>query len=305
MNIYSPLLERNAECRLVRSIDVELIRQGYIKQYSYDPKSEFSGVDKLSLYECNESGLRFFTPSNTVGHEALYRQLQTFDWNYKETKWEHDISLGLLNSNSRLLDVGCGRAAFLNRASKDKSVAATGLEFNESAADFGRERGVEVFTETIQTHADSRPNYYDYVTSFQVLEHVVDPASFLRACIKALKPGGHMIVGVPNNDSFLGLLEDNWLNMPPHHMSLWSGACLEKISGLFGIHHVATYIEPLQERDWFKAALESKYLSGGLKRRFYYKFGFDEVLSKYIEDSWRSIPGHTIMARFKKPHDSE
>ena len=73
----------------------------------------------------------------------------------------------------------------------------------------------------IEDHADQRPGHYDAVTSFQVLEHVTEPASFLRACVKALRPGGRLLLGVPNNDSFLGLLEDNWLNMPPHHMSLW------------------------------------------------------------------------------------
>lgn len=105
---------------------------------------------------------------------------------------------------------------------------------------------------------------------------------------------------MPNNDSFLGLLDDTMLNMPPHHMSLWSRSCLENISNLLDIQHVATYSEPLQERAWFKAALEGKFIASKLKRKFYYKFGFDEVFAKYIESSWQTIPGHTIMARFKK-----
>ena len=154
--------------KLVRTIDADFIRHEYIKQYGYDPKAELDGVDKLSLYECVETGLKFFMPLSTVGQEALYKQLQTFDWNYKETKWEHDEALKFVHAKSRLLDVGCGQAAFLNRAAETKAAIVTGLEFNESAADFGRERGVEVFTDTIQTHADLRPNYYDTVASFQV-----------------------------------------------------------------------------------------------------------------------------------------
>lgn len=300
MQIYSPLLETNSACKLVRTIDADFIRHEYIKQYGYDPKAELDGVDKLSLYECVETGLKFFMPLSTVGQEALYKQLQTFDWNYKETKWEHDEALKFVHAKSRLLDVGCGQAAFLNRAAETKAAIVTGLEFNESAADFGRERGVEVFTDTIQTHADLRPNYYDTVASFQVLEHVINPLSFLKSCVKALKPEGELIIGVPNNDSFLGLLDDTLLNMPPHHMSLWSRACLENVSTQLGVKHIATYIEPLQERGWFKASIEQKYLTGKLKRKLYYKFGFDEVLSKYIDSSWQTIPGHTIMARFKK-----
>jgi 2-polyprenyl-3-methyl-5-hydroxy-6-metoxy-1,4-benzoquinol methylase len=301
MRVYSPLLETETECRHIRSVDTELIRQGYIREYGYDPKFEFSGVDKLSLFECLETSLKFFAPLSTAGREALYHQLQTFDWNYKETKWEHDESLKLLSENARLLDVGCGRAAFLNRAAADKAAKATGLEFNKSAAEYGRERGIEIFTDTIEAHAELRPNYYDFVASFQVLEHVTKPASFLRACVKALKPGGELIIGVPNNDGFLGLQEYNWLNMPPHHMSLWGKACLENLAKLLSIEHISTYIEPLQEKEWFKGTLENAFLTGRLKRSLYYRLGFDEVLKKYIDSSWQSIPGHTIMVRFKKP----
>lgn len=170
MKIYSPLLEREAECNLVRTVDAKFVREEYIKQFGYDAKEELEGVDKLSLYECLETGLKFFSPLSTVGREGLYRQLQTFDWNYKETKWEHDQALAYIKPKSRLLDVGCGQAAFLHRAAEMKGATTTGLEFNESAAEYGRGRGVEVFTNTIQQHADVRPNYYDCVASFQVLD---------------------------------------------------------------------------------------------------------------------------------------
>jgi 2-polyprenyl-3-methyl-5-hydroxy-6-metoxy-1,4-benzoquinol methylase len=203
-----------------------------------------------------------------------------------------------------VLDVGCGRAAFLHRLATERHAIVTGLEFNESAAAFGRERGVDVLTESIEQHASQRQGHYDCVTSFQVLEHVIAPAQFLRACVEALKPGGQLVIGVPNNDGFLGLIEENWLNMPPHHMTLWGKSCLEGISNRFCLEHVSTDVEPLQERAWYQAVFEKLYLKGRIRQFIYYKLGFDAVFRGYIDSSWMTIPGHTIVAVFRKPAES-
>ncbi|MFN9331618.1 MAG: methyltransferase domain-containing protein, partial [Planctomycetota bacterium] len=161
-------------------------------------------------------------------------------------------------------------------------------------------RGVEVVTETIEAHAAKRPGHYDVVTSFQVLEHVTAPAAFVRACIQALKPGGSLLLGVPNHDSFLGQAEDNWLDMPPHHMSLWSRACLEGLGPRFGVQHVATWLEPLQELDWYQAVQERNHLRGWLQRALYHRLGFDRFFRRYLAAAAPTIAGHTVLARFVK-----
>jgi len=296
----SPLLETEVDCHLVRTIPTELIHASYLREFGYDAESEFAGVDTVELLKCPETGLLFFTPPTAAGHEELYRRLQTFDWNYKEVKWEHDQALQQVNSGQRLLDVGCGKAAFLHRCLSERKAVPTGLEFNAKAAEAGRDRGIEVFTESIEAHADQRPNYYDVVTSFQVLEHVTEPASFLRACVRALHPGGSLLIGVPNNDSFLGQLEDNWLNMPPHHMTLWSRACLEGIAPRFDLRHMATWTEPLQELGWYQTAQEQRYLRGWIQRTLYYRLGFDRFFREYITTAAPSIFGHTVLAHFLK-----
>jgi 2-polyprenyl-3-methyl-5-hydroxy-6-metoxy-1,4-benzoquinol methylase len=300
MRATSPLLEREIDCRLVRSIPTRRVLEAYRRDFGYDASAEFAGVDSIHLLECPESGLRFFVPPSVVGREGLYRQLQTFDWNYKETKWEHDDALRQVQAGQRVLDVGCGKAAFLHRCRTERGAVPTGLEFNDAAAQAGRARGVEVVTETVEAHAGKRPGHYDVVTSFQVLEHVTTPAAFVRACIQALKPGGSLLIGVPNHDSFLGQAEDNWLDMPPHHMSLWSRACLEGLGPRFGVRHVATWLEPLQELDWYQAVQERTHLRGWLQRALYHRLGFDRFFRRYLAAAAPTIAGHTVLARFVK-----
>jgi SAM-dependent methyltransferase len=297
---FSPLLEKEIDCRIVRTIATSSVHAAYLREYGYDAKEEFAGVAELTLLECPESGLRFFTPTSVVGREGLYRQLQTFGWNYKESKWEHDDALRQVQPGQRVLDVGCGQAAFLHRCRAERRALPTGLEFNAAAAQVGRDRGVEVLTESVEAHADARPGHYDVVASFQVLEHVTKPASFVRACIRALKPGGSLLLGVPNHDSFLGLEETDWLDMPPHHMSLWSRRCLEGVGERFGVTHVATWVEPLQELEWYQSLQERRHLRGRLQRMLYHRLGFDRFFRRFLAEAAPTIAGHTILARFVK-----
>lgn len=50
----------------------------------------------------------------------------------------------------------------------------------------------------IEDHAEEYPNFYDVIVSSEVLEHVIDKTSFLRGCVKCLKPGGSLFLTTIN-----------------------------------------------------------------------------------------------------------
>ena len=52
---------------------------------------------------------------------------------------------------------------------------------------------------------------------------------------------------------------------------------------------------------WYQAVFERRHLKGRMHRYLYYKLGFDDVFKRYIDESWATIPGHTIMAAYLKP----
>jgi 2-polyprenyl-3-methyl-5-hydroxy-6-metoxy-1,4-benzoquinol methylase len=143
----------------------------------------------------------------------------------------------------KVLEVGCGRGDFLS-AIQSSGAIATGLELNGTAAREGRERGRDIRLEHIEVHASGHAAEYDVVCSFQVLEHIPNVRSFLEAQIACLRPRGRLIISVPNNDSFL--LADNLLNIPPHHMGLWTEASLRSLTRLFPLKVRTVYLEPLQ-----------------------------------------------------------
>lgn len=294
-HVPSPL---NGEpSRLVRRVSTAWLVDEYRRQFSYDAQPCFDGLSEVGVYECS-TGFRFYYPFSTSGPASLYQRLQQFEWNYKERKWEHDLALEHVRPGSRLLDVGCGEGSFLLRAKTTRAATVAGLEFNPTAADKAVKAGLDVSTETLAQHAARRAGFYDVVTSFQVLEHVTDPKQFVLDCMALLRPKGKLVLGVPNNDGFLGRDHAAVLNAPPHHMGLWDRASLARLASIVGLECLGFETEPLSELGWYQAVMERDYLPGGWRRKLYYWLGGAKLVQAFLRDNAHTIAGHTIVGVF-------
>lgn len=297
--VDSPLT--GAPAKLTKRLPAAGLISAYRERFGYDAAACFNGTPEVGIYAC-PTGFRFYWPFTTTGPAALYEALAKHEWNYQETKWEHDLALREVSAGNLVLDVGCGQASFLHRAKTQRGAIVTGLEFNPTAAQAGRDRGVDVSTETIGDHARRRPGHYDVVCSFQVLEHVTDPKAFMLDLIAATKPGGKLVIGVPNSDGFVGMDDDAVLNAPPHHMGLWGRESLEKLGELVGLAVERFEVEPVTvNAGWFQAVVEREFVPRGWKGKLFYKLGGSEAVKRAVEKLAPSIAGHTIMATFRKP----
>ena len=108
-------------------------------------------------------------------------------------------------SGKRVLDVGCG-GGILAESMARKGAKVTGIDLSEKAlkvADLhSLESGVEVRYELISAEslASTEPEQYDVVTCMEMLEHVPDPGSVVRACATLVKPGGHVFFSTINRN---------------------------------------------------------------------------------------------------------
>jgi SAM-dependent methyltransferase len=298
MTIGSPLVE-GACAKLVDVVQSDTIVSGYRNAYGIDVSEYFVGTDRIEIYECQVTGYRFYYPFYLAGRESLYQQLQKFDWNYKAEKWEYEKAIGYISKGSRVLDVGCGRGAFVKIAA-ESGLNAHGLELNTSAVSAARDDGLSVSAELIGHHAVKFPEAYDAICSFQVLEHIPNVRQFIYDCIRALKPGGILIFGVPNNGSFLRYDRQAVLNAPPHHMGLWSSKSLAALPTIFPLSLKELAIEPLAEVDWYVAVMERRYLTNRWIRSAYYGLGFSRLYRLYVASRAKRIAGHTILAVYER-----
>ena len=237
---------RNSEAVFLEKIDSQKIIDLYQKDFNTDVKRYFEGLQSIEILQCRDTGYRFYAPFSTAGDGRFYEDIQAGYANYyRGWKWENQFALKLLSKRMKVLDVGCGKGAFLARI-KGKVASCTGLEFNDVAIQKALKNGLDVRKETIEAHAGTHKEAYDAVCMFQVLEHIPEVKPFLNAALQTLKPGGLLIIGVPNSDPWL-LKQDKYhtLNLPPHHSGLWNKAVFERLDQFFPMHLEKIGFEPL------------------------------------------------------------
>jgi 2-polyprenyl-3-methyl-5-hydroxy-6-metoxy-1,4-benzoquinol methylase len=243
--VHSPLTG-STNVVLEREIRCSFIIKNYRKQLDVDVGRFFRNVESIQIYRCLDTGFRFYYPFNIDGDSKFYEALQKHSWYYMDWKWEHAVANALIHKGDKVLEIGCARGGFMEKM-QQKGTKCVGLESNESASKDGRSKGLQILNQSIEDHARENLEHYDVVCSFQVVEHIAAVKEFMQASIDALKPGGKLVVSVPNNDSLIVRLHpDIVTNMPPHHMGLWDISSLISIQKVFGIELKRIEIEPLQ-----------------------------------------------------------
>ena len=275
-----------------KEIDTRFVARLYQEHFGIDVSRYFAGVSRIDVYRCLDTGYQFYFPLTLEGDSSFYEALESIPWYYMDWKREHEIALEHIRRADRVLEVGCARGAFLTNL-KTSGVDCTGLELNRNAAAIGREHDVTVVEESIQEHASRHPETYDVVCFFQVLEHVSDVRSFMEAAVGLLRPDGRICIGVPNYDSFIGLDEANPLEMPPHHVGMWTESALAKLADVLGLDVVSIECESL-------APYHIDYFANIAKKRIANVGTLHDTLHGLARTSHVELKGHTVVAVFRK-----
>lgn len=123
----------------------------------------------------------------------------------------HDINplrLGWLHAlahlpNKQVLDVGCG-GGILSESMAMKGATVTGIDLSPKALEVAQlhalESGVSVryMQKTVEACAQEDGPIYDIVTCMEMLEHVPDFSSVVKACSELVKPGGWVFFSTIN-----------------------------------------------------------------------------------------------------------
>lgn len=167
---------------------------------------------------------------------AVYRSFNFFPRRVSGLQHEksenESMYLGQM-SPGKLLDVGCGDGAFLNKM-LGKGWMVEGVDIDSEAAAYAKRKfGINVRIGELKD-AGFKDAEFDAVTLRHVIEHVYDPIDLLAEIKRILKPGGALIVATPNIESF-GAKEfgANWMALdPPRHLYIFSRSnitlCAEK-----------------------------------------------------------------------------
>jgi SAM-dependent methyltransferase len=129
--------------------------------------------------------------------------------------------------NGKLLDFGCGWGFFLGCA-KERGWDIFGLEPLPAHAVYTRAKfGATVVTDTLRDET-FEDDFFDVITSIQVFEHLLYPSEDLSKLYRTLKPGGIIVIEVPNIDNFLvRLLKSGHRHFVADHLNFFSPHTLQ------------------------------------------------------------------------------
>lgn len=207
-------------------------------------------IGRVGEYEqmsCDSCGyVRFIHHSDEVNH-----QLYEADADYNDDlsvandfedfiQWNHNKALQYMNGKypngkASVLDVGCFSGFFVKKLLQ-LGFNARGIDFNNKALDFGKERyGLEKYisNETLQEFL-MQGQKFDVITLFEVIEHLENISDVLSEVSKLLEDDGVIIISTPNSNMC-------WrpaLDFPPHHLSRFSPYALRTCVTRFGFRPV-------------------------------------------------------------------
>jgi 2-polyprenyl-3-methyl-5-hydroxy-6-metoxy-1,4-benzoquinol methylase len=137
----------------------------------------------------------------------------------------------------RLLDIGCGDGSLLKVAAED-GWDISGSEVSEVKL-IANEKEVPIYTGQLDA-LQVPENSFDLVTSFHVIEHLIDPMALLRLASRVLKPGGIVFLETPNIGGIGALVKKGRWSMiiPPEHIVYFNPASLKFALKAGGFKHV-------------------------------------------------------------------
>jgi 2-polyprenyl-6-hydroxyphenyl methylase/3-demethylubiquinone-9 3-methyltransferase len=198
--------------------------------------SPTSNVDPAELAKFSDLAHRWWDP------ESEFRPLHQI--NPLRLEWIH--SLAHL-TGKQVVDVGCG-GGILADAMARKGAQVLGIDLATKSLKVAQLHALEAGTTGVNYRevsaedlAQEKPQQFDVVTCMEMLEHVPDPASVVKACADLVKPGGWVFFSTLNRNpkSFLFAIvgAEYILNLLPR-----------------GTHEFARLIKPSELLAWAQAA---------------------------------------------------
>lgn len=197
-----------------------------------------------SYFKCPRCGLVYTAPAPSSSELQQIAE----DWaihhhaGKNKLKWEGNRRLQQIiyaprikrfqqyRQTGRILDVGCSTGDFLEYV-KDFGWNIYGCELSQHSSEFARNRlNCDVRCGEFEK-SEFENSFFDIVTMWDVIEHVIDPQAIVNEAIRVLRPGGLLALITPNYDSLTRrILFDKWEALiPPRHLCVFTEKTIRKL----------------------------------------------------------------------------
>jgi SAM-dependent methyltransferase len=203
--------------------------------------------DTVEVQKCPSCGFGFTVPW-VGGDPAFYALAHEGDPHYPANRWEFGESLNALKALSRplrLAEVGAGDGAFLDLLEDGCDIVAT--DFDLGAVSRLRAKGYDAIAGSLIDLAKRGDAPFDAVCMFQTLEHMAELDDAFDLLTQLLKPGGSLLLSVPNGEAtdFQEEVTGLW-DMPPNHVGRWTPSAIMRATEGRGFAVADVRMEPIR-----------------------------------------------------------
>jgi 2-polyprenyl-3-methyl-5-hydroxy-6-metoxy-1,4-benzoquinol methylase len=241
-------------------------------------KDHFLTKEEFTIVKCQDCGLKFTNPrpekaklgeyyksAEYISHSnsrkgifnSVYQKVRRY------TIGEKCRMIQSYASGNKLLDVGCATGEFL-AFMKLRNWEVLGIEPDANV----RKMAIEYHGLNVQDEdylAKLTDNSMDVITLWHVLEHVADLGERMKELQRILKPGGILILAVPNAESKdAEIYNIFWAAYDvPRHLYHFSRGSMEKLVSRNNLKLEA--IKPMKFDAFYVSMLSEKYLHGKMR----------------------------------------
>ena len=234
--------------------------------------------ESFSIVKCNDCGFKFTNPrpeqaelgkyyqspeyiSHSDSRKGIFNKIYQLIRKY--TNFLKYRMISRYSAGNKILDIGCATGEFLYYM-KSRNWITMGIEPDIQA----RQKAVEAYGLKVydESYIDKIPNdSIDVITLWHVLEHVSDLSGRMKALERILKPGGIIVLAVPNaacQDAFI--YQDFWAGYDvPRHLYHFSRPSMEKM--LIRNNFNLNMTKPMKFDAFYVSILSEKYKYGKLR----------------------------------------
>lgn len=180
---------------------------------------------------------------------------------------------------NNLIDVGCGIGLFAEVAIK-RGWNVYGTEYTDEAIAINENKGIKMKQGKLNP-LNYEPNFFDIITSFEVIEHINNPIEEINNFHNILREGGLVYITTPNFNSLSRyILGNKWTVISyPEHLSYYTAKTLHKLMKKinFKKSNVQTTGFSLTRHKIAASNVEKKYIAADTE---------DEILRNKMEYIW-------------------
>ena len=218
-------------------------------------KDEFLTLEEFEIFECQHCGLLFTEPRPNPQKISKYYKSDEYYSHHenkkgfipklyesvKKVNLRHKCKMatqGLKTGN--VLDIGCGVGDFLHTM-RQKGWDCVGVEPSEEAKKIAKKRlNSDILSPSAQETLPTA--HFDLITMWHVLEHVDDLHWQLDQLWRLAKPGGRIIVALPNFRSYdASFYREKWAGYDvPRHLSHFNQETVVKMFKTKNLNHKKT-----------------------------------------------------------------